>query len=935
VAREGALPLPEALTIVREVADALAHAHRRGVVHRDVKPDNVMLADGHALVMDFGVAKALSDARSDGPMTSVGMAIGTPAYMAPEQAAGDPTVDHRADIYALGCLAYEALGGRPPFTGTTPQQILAAQISRAPAPLASVRADLPGAVGDAVMRCLAKLPAERFDSAADFRTALDGVPGATPTLPAPPGRWYGHPLRVAGQYAVVATALLGLSYFLVMQAGLPDWVLRAAIAITVAGLPVLVATGLAERRRATGRATGSFRTGDEPAVGRHLTWRRAITLGGVAFAALFLAATTWMGLRAAGIGPAASLMAAGKLAERDRLVVADFDNRSTDSTLGGSITEAFRIDLGQSPMVTVLNATQVQGGLARMGRAPGAGLDTATARELAVREGAKAYVAGEIRSVGPGYVISARLVGAADGGELVTLGEKASDGSALLAAVDRLAGRLRERMGESLRTVRGGEPLERVTTSSLEALRLYSEAQQASSRTEHERAIELLKQALAIDSGFAMAWRKLAAVYQNARAPQSLRLDAATRAYRFRDRLPPNERDQAVATYFWSVDPQPDSAERAFKAVLARTPDDITALNNYGMLLTRLGRPAEAEPLLRRGLAIDSALSALYVNLGTALSAQHKTVEAGLVMDAYERNVPGARGSIVTQRLEILGAAGRRDSVRRLAEAELPRATAPTARRGLLGALGAVATTEGRITEADARTRELEQLAVDNGRPMDAFGSAMTRAFLAFEYRHDTVGARRTFETAVERYKVLALPAVDRPYRALAEYHLERGDEAGLRRLIADYRQAVPDSARGGSDWTRVFEAEFALRAGRATPQDLAYLAAMIDSTPCRQCASMWLGRAYDLGGMADSALAHYERAVPFPGDADRLWEDQFTLPRAYKRLGELYEQKGNRTKALQYYGMFVELWRNADPDLQPVVREVKQRMAQLAGEPR
>ncbi len=114
LSREGELPIGEAVNILREVADALAYAHRHGVVHRDIKPDNILLADGHALVTDFGVAKAVSESTGEASLTSMGVALGTPAYMSPEQAAANPHVDHRADIYALGALAYEMLcGGRP------------------------------------------------------------------------------------------------------------------------------------------------------------------------------------------------------------------------------------------------------------------------------------------------------------------------------------------------------------------------------------------------------------------------------------------------------------------------------------------------------------------------------------------------------------------------------------------------------------------------------------------------------------------------------------------------------------------------------------------------------------------------------------------------------------------------------------------------------
>ena len=122
LAREGELPVGQAARILRDVADALAYAHRQGVVHRDIKPDNVMLADGHAVVTDFGVAKAVESSTGESSLTSLGVALGTPAYMSPEQAAADPHVDHRADIYAVGAMAYEMLTGRPPFTGATPRK---------------------------------------------------------------------------------------------------------------------------------------------------------------------------------------------------------------------------------------------------------------------------------------------------------------------------------------------------------------------------------------------------------------------------------------------------------------------------------------------------------------------------------------------------------------------------------------------------------------------------------------------------------------------------------------------------------------------------------------------------------------------------------------------------------------------------------------------
>jgi len=179
LSREGELPVRDTVRILKDVADALAYAHARGVVHRDIKPDNVLLSGQHAVVADFGVAKAVSQAKTESGLTSVGVALGTPAYMAPEQAAGDPNIDARADIYAFGAMAYEMLTGRPPFSGMAPHQMLAAHVTEPVVPITDRRPTLPPVLGDLVMACLAKNPADRPQSATELLQALEGM--ATPS----------------------------------------------------------------------------------------------------------------------------------------------------------------------------------------------------------------------------------------------------------------------------------------------------------------------------------------------------------------------------------------------------------------------------------------------------------------------------------------------------------------------------------------------------------------------------------------------------------------------------------------------------------------------------------------------------------------------------------------------------------------------------------
>jgi serine/threonine-protein kinase len=175
----GPLSVRETVTVMKDVARALAYAHGRGIVHRDIKPDNILLSSGAAVVTDFGVAKALAASRdksapkASGTMTGVGVSLGTPQYMAPEQAAADPNTDHRADIYALGIVAYEMLTGAPPFHGRTPQALLAAQLTEEPAPITQRRYDVPPALSQLIMRCLEKAPAARPKSANDVVRALD------------------------------------------------------------------------------------------------------------------------------------------------------------------------------------------------------------------------------------------------------------------------------------------------------------------------------------------------------------------------------------------------------------------------------------------------------------------------------------------------------------------------------------------------------------------------------------------------------------------------------------------------------------------------------------------------------------------------------------------------------------------------------------------
>jgi serine/threonine-protein kinase len=210
--REKQLPIDDALQIAREVSDALSYAHSRGVVHRDIKPENIMLEGGHAMVADFGIARAVRAAGNES-LTQTGTSIGTPAYMSPEQAAGSADVDGRSDLYSLGCVVYEMLAGQAPFTGPTIESIVHQHMLAEPRPITQIRPAVPPAIAGVLQRALAKNPADRFSPVAQFADALrtGTAPAPTPTDRTPRTnrvRWAAVAGVAIGIVAMAATAAI-------------------------------------------------------------------------------------------------------------------------------------------------------------------------------------------------------------------------------------------------------------------------------------------------------------------------------------------------------------------------------------------------------------------------------------------------------------------------------------------------------------------------------------------------------------------------------------------------------------------------------------------------------------------------------------------------------------------------------------------------------
>jgi tetratricopeptide (TPR) repeat protein len=929
IARAGELPVGESIRILRDVVDALACAHERGIIHRDIKPDNVLVSRQHGLVTDFGVAKALSEATGASSFTSTGLALGTPAYMAPEQATADPHLDHRVDIYAVGALAYEMLSGGPPFTGNSPQAVLAAQVTQAPEPVNKTRPTIPPALVALVMRCLEKRPADRWQTAGELLHQLEAMAtpsGGTSPTTAIPAKTLGsikqsvgqHPWRVLGMFAASSAAVLVAAWWLMIRLGLPDWVFPTAAVLLAIGLPIVLTTAVVHRQGISHR---------------WFNWPKALSGGVAAFAGLGLLTAGYMLMRALGIGPIGSLVASGVLKDRERIIVADFENHTGDRLLGGALTQAFQVDFAQSPVVASVQPEFVRKVLSRIGKPDTVPLEFPLAREVAIREGIKAVVAGDIRSAGRQFVLSARLVAAEDGGTLAAYRETAKDSGEVIRAVDRLSKRLRERIGESLRTIRSSPPLEQVTTTSLEALRKYSQGVRVAEEGDLARGVALLEEAIAIDSGFAMAHRKVGILLGNFRERRNREIEALTKAFEYRDRLTDRERYLAMGSYYASATGERDKAAEAYRTLLDLYPDESIALNNLAEEYQWNRDYPAAERLYRRAIAADSTALAYYTNLSEPLFSQGLADSAAATLKLVERKFPGHPQG-VWYRAWLFSSLGIYDSatarLRSLSEGRQPD---PGWRSAASWQLGNIAAVRGRLSEGARRLRE--GMAVDEDRaslPNYLSKAASLGSFAAW------IGdapdqALREVEAALRRHPLETIDPIDRPYLDLARFYVAARKPAQARALLNEYERAIPFTLRRNEEPERHVTRGLVALAEHRPEEAIAEFRAG-DIGVCRLCSLPGLGQAYDLAGQPDSALAVYQRYVTTPW-LFRIFLDAVWLPRIYYRLGELYEARGERGKAAEYYGRLVDLWKDADPALQPRVAEAKRRLASLTAEPR
>jgi tetratricopeptide (TPR) repeat protein/tRNA A-37 threonylcarbamoyl transferase component Bud32 len=952
MAEQPPLSISDMLRILGDVARALQYAHDRGIVHRDIKPDNVLLSGGTAVVTDFGIAKALSDSRTESSgatLTQLGTSIGTPAYMAPEQAAGDPNIDHRADIYAFGCMAFELLAGQPPFHGRTPARILGAHMGEAPPQIAELRPDAPAALSDLIMRCLAKDTGARPQTAAEVIGLLNGVTSAGGMPALPPVLMHGPAAfrRALVMYAVSVVVVAAVAKAATMTIGLPGWVLPGALIVMALGLPVILFTGYVQSvARRSLVATPALTPGGRQVphgtmatialkASPHVSWKRT-TRGGVfalgGFAALIIA---FMVMRAFGIGPVGSLFAAGKLNQRDVVLVSDFGVSRADSSVGSVVAEGVRANLAESRSLKLFNPASVGAALKRMQLPPTSRLDLTLARQLALREGAKAIVTGDVTGLGNGFVIALRLV-AADSGTVLAAFQTTVDGpSKLVSGVDELTRKLRGKIGESLKSVQASPPLEQVTTSSYEALKAYTEGARAFD-IEHDmpKAIPLLRRAVTIDTGFATAWRKLGTALNNSFYPASVADSATTKAYQLRARLSENERYLAEGYYFQrGAGHDRQRAIAAYQSLIDRG-DTAYAANNIGVAYTSMREYAKAESLYRMSMRSSPDNNIPLPNLVNVLIDQGKRAAVDSAFAQEAKRLPNSAN--YAYHAVIIPYIDRQyDRTERMLDS-IHGVTKSLEARVMTSVLSSeLLAVRGRLGESERRYRQYMSEATELGNASPAVTDSANLAAYDAWFRNQSPRAVARLDAALSAHPLAGIPEEDRPYGLLARVYAVAGRPDRARAILAQLAQSK-DTAFVHRRQLMVHEAlgEIAIAEKRYADAIAEFRRAdqAPDGRPPNENPDRVhfnLGRAFDLANQPDSAIAQFEAYLETPYDS-RLDDDLQGLAGTHKRLGELYDAKGDREKAISHLSKFVELWKNADPELQPAVNDAKRRLAKL-----
>ncbi len=918
--RRGRLPIPECLKIGIAVSDALVHLHAHGLVHRDVKPSNIILVNGAPKLADIGLVAGVSEARSY---------VGTEGFIPPE-GPGFP----QADLYSLGKVLYEISTGKdrnefPELPSEFIEDGDRASFSE---------------LNDIILRACTNQPEQRYHSAKqmydDLSELLAGhsvrkrhararlftrcrttVLILLSVLTLLGGFYRGGTAGLA--IAALAQVTLGAAAYLVMlarssaRAAAPQ---VAAAAVSQPGSPseraylhTAVVSGARDRRWDRGvQANGEVL---EPGfkMASRAKRRAAATL------AVFIAAATGLGWMIW-----TTMRSPLDFMSRDWILVSDFLNQTGDPVFDRSLWSAFNVSLQQSTTANVFPRSRLEETLKRMGKNVDAPIDEAIGREICLREDIRGLVAPEIASAGGKYTLSARLVDPRTAASVRAYQVTVADRDEVIEALGTIAGRVRRDLGESLGSIQKSDrPLPLVTTRSLEALKSFAEGSRLWRRGAYDQAVGMYESAVARDPDFAMAHAALGtACYSFVIRKPMLGKQHYERALHNEERITDRERLFIRAAFARDLG-RIEEASEDYRLYLSIYPDDAVARYVYATMLMLNQRPDAAIEEFKEVIRIAPSYAPAYINLATTYKKLDRPQEA---LPYYAKAFELERTFLSTATINheyafTLVAAGNLSKAREVTRLAFDN---PDLKSSGLRSMAFLALYEGKYAEAKEHLQESILLSKAK---KDFLRVARGCVFMSIllDGENDPAGRLQALDEAARNVDQLPDPLVWLAARIGAGF-ARSGNPEKAGRILRKIQPAVDQKSAEQRSFLHMLEGELALANG--SPRRAVELLLLADREASTEETLATLAFAYDRSGNRARAIESYEKLVSKVGTA-LGWEPQQSWIAAHARLAELYLSAGDRERASATLARLETTWKNADPNL-PLTKEIIQLRKRL-----